>query len=179
MTHVPTLPFTIHRSENVYTRGTVTSKSETVNGLLRLEGNNLHLQWRLERQTQRLGPEIRTDREVESVRHATIPLAGIAGATVIRRWWKWRTAPRLILTAADLETFEAVAGKDGLHFEHPAELVLELRRTDRVTAEEFAAELMLAVAELAVEIAEQPHRVADESPGPARLSSGSDGTGTS
>jgi hypothetical protein len=44
-----------------------------------------------------------------------------------------------------------VAGEGGLRLKHPAELVLRVRRSDRLLAEEFAAELTLAVAEQALE----------------------------
>jgi hypothetical protein len=102
------------------------------------------IQWRLARRTDRVGVEIRTDEELEAVRQVIVPLAGLAGATVRRRWWRGH---RLVLTAADLRAFEAVAGEAGLRLRHPAELVVDLRRGDRLAAEEFAAELALALAE--------------------------------
>jgi hypothetical protein len=63
---------------------------------------------------------------------------------VRRRWWD---GDRLVLTAADLRAFEVVSGEAGLRLGHPAELVVKLRRRDRLAAEEFAAELALALAE--------------------------------
>jgi hypothetical protein len=53
----------------------------------------------------------------------------------------------LVLRAADLGAFEEVTGAGGLALAHPSELVLRLRRADHLTAEEFAAELALALAE--------------------------------
>lgn len=109
------------------------------------------IQWRLARQTDLIGPEIRTDQEFEAVREVVVPLEALAGAAVRRRWWESFRAPRLVLTGADLQAFEAVAGEGGLRLRHPAELVVRIRRPDRMLAEEFAAELALAVAERSLE----------------------------
>jgi hypothetical protein len=127
----------------------ITSTKETVYGLLRLDGDRLFIQWRTARTTERFGGEIRSDQEMEQVREVSIPLVGIAGASVRRRWWEWPSPPRLVLTAADLRAFEAVTSEGGMTLQHPAELVLRLRRRDGLAAEEFTAELSLAVAELA------------------------------
>lgn len=145
------LPFTLKRSQDVLGAGSITSTTETIHGLLRLDGDRVRIQWRLGRRTDRIGGEIRTDQEFEAVRDIVVPLEGVAGAVVRRRWWEVFRAPRLILTAADLQAFEEVAGEGGLRLEHPAELVVKLRRSDRMLAEEFAAELVLAVAERSLE----------------------------
>jgi hypothetical protein len=131
----------------------ITSTHETVHGLLRLEGDQIYVQWRVARSTDRVGMEIRTDREVEPVREVVVPLSAIAGAAV--RWrWKWPPGPYLVLTAADLRAFEEVAGAAGLSLDHPAELALRLRRADRELGTEFAGDLELAVAERALAAAE-------------------------
>lgn len=144
------MPFTLVRSDDAMSQEGFTSTSETIHGLLRLEAGELLIQWRVARETNHMGEEIRSDTELEPVREAAIPLGGVAGAVVRRRWWEWLRAPRLVLTAADLRAFEGVTGNRGLRMSHPAELVLPLRRSDRLAAEEFSAELALAVAELAV-----------------------------
>ena len=143
------LPFTLKRSRDVLGAASMTTTTETVHGLLLLDGERLVIQWRLGRKIEHLGKEIRTDEEFEAVRQVVIPLDSIAGASVRRRWWYLWSGPRLILTATDLQAFEEVAGEGGLRLAHPAELVLRLRRSDRLVAEEFSAELALAVAELA------------------------------
>jgi len=150
------LPFTLKRSQDVLGAGSITSTTETIHGLLRLDGNRVLIQWRLARRTERIGGEIRTDREFEAVREVVVPLEAVAGAVVRRRWWEVFRAPRLILTGADLQAFEEVAGEGGLRLEHPAELVVKLRRSDRMLAEEFAAELVLAVAERSLERHQEP-----------------------
>jgi hypothetical protein len=142
------LPFTLRRSEDRVSRGEITSTVETVHGLLRLAGEQFVVQWRSARKTERVGPDIRTDRELGEVREVTVPLEAVDGAVVRRRWWDRLTGPRLVLTATDLRAFEELAGPDGLAADHPAKLVLRLRNDDRLLAEEFAAELALAIAEL-------------------------------
>jgi hypothetical protein len=152
MPHSAALPFVLHRKHDVVGRE-ITSTRETVHGLLRLDGDRVHVQWRVARSTDRVGMEIRTDREVEPVREAVIPLSAVAGASV--RWrWRWPPGPYLVLTAADLRAFEEVAGAAGLSLDHPAELALRLRGADRALGSEFAGELELALAERALAAAE-------------------------
>ena len=145
------LPFNLKRRQDVLGASSVTTTTETVHGLLRLDGDRLVIQWRLARKTESVGIEIRTDREVEAVREVVVPLDGVAGASLRQSWLGALRAPRLVLIAADLQAFEAVAGEGGLRLKHPAELVFRVRRSDRLLAEEFAAELTLAVAEQALE----------------------------
>jgi len=148
MSHHAALPFTLKKSNDAFSGDGMTSTTETVHGLLLLDEDRLVIQWRRARKTDHIGNEIRSEEEVEAVREVVIPLSGVAGAAVRRRWWHTLTGPRLVLTAADLRAFEEVAGSGGLATRHPAELVLRLRRSHTLAAEEFAAELELAVAEL-------------------------------
>ncbi|MGH7712832.1 MAG: hypothetical protein ACREOG_16195 [Gemmatimonadaceae bacterium] len=158
MRHVVALPFFLRRSEDVIAKGEITSTAETVHGLVRLEGDRLVLQWRVSRETDRVGREIRTDREVDPVQEVAVPLSGVAAAKVRASWWPWSGA-RLVLTAADLRAFEHLVGKGGLRLDHPAEIVLRLRLRDRIAAQEFAGELELALAEQALRAAEVPGAV--------------------
>jgi len=148
MPYFAALPFSLRRSRDVLGAGEITTTTERVHGLLRLDGNRLVIQWRLTRKTETLGKEIRTDEEMEPVQEVAVPLGAVAGATVRRPWWLFGAGLRLVLTAADLQAFDIVAGEGGLKLSHPAELVLRLRRRDALAAEEFTAELALAVAEL-------------------------------
>jgi hypothetical protein len=173
MRHVAALPFFLRRSEDVIAGGEITSTAETVHGLVRVEGERLVLQWRVSRETDRVGREIRTDREVDPVKEVAIPLHGVASAKVRASWWPWSGA-RLILTAADLRAFEHVAGPGGLRLDHPAELVLRLRLRDRIAAQEFTGELEMALAEQALRTAAAAQAVhggdtaMNALPGPAR-----------
>jgi len=152
MPHSAAVPFLLRRTHQVVGLA-VTTTRETVHGLLRLDGNRLRVQWRVDTSTEHVGMEIRSDKEVGPVREVVIPLSAIAGANV--RWsWRWPPGPYLVLTAADLRAFEEVAGTAGLTLDHPAELVLRLRRSDRALGEEFAGDLELALAERAIAAAE-------------------------
>jgi hypothetical protein len=188
MTHSATLPFTLKRSRDVLGAAEITTTTETVHGLLYLDGERLVIQWRLARKIETLGEEIRTDEEFEDVRQVVVPLEAVAGATVRRAWWRLWSAPLLVLRAVDLRAFEKVTGEGGLRLAHPAELVLRLRRSDRLAAEEFSAELALAVAQLAAargldhslpgndtdEAPHQPQRTEDSPPLDRRLPEPSD-----
>lgn len=146
MPHLAAVPFVLRRSHDVVGALEITSTTETVHGLLRLDGNHLYIQWRVARSTDHVGMKIHTDKQVEPVREVVVPLSAVAGAAV--RWrWSWPPGPYLVLTAADLRAFEAVAGAAGLSLDHPAELALRLRGADRGLGGEFAAELELAIAE--------------------------------
>ena len=151
MRHTATLPFRLKRSKEEFGAASMTSTTETVHGLLRLDGDRLVVQWRLARHTEHLGSGYKTDDEMEAVREEVVPLEAVAGAFVRRRWWEFWKGPQLVLNATDLRAFDEIVGEDGLRLSHPAEFVVGLRRADGMLAEEFTAELTLAVAELATE----------------------------
>ena len=144
MTGLAGVPFTLKRiTTDLWTSPT----TKTTHGLLRLESERLVLQWRVVVQTQLLdGASYETREEIEPVQEMVIPLASVAGAVVPRRRWWQLAGPRLVLTATDLLAFEKIAGQQGLKLKHPARLVLRISRTDRLIAEEFAAELALTLA---------------------------------
>jgi len=146
------VPFTLKRSQDVLGSSYITSTTETVHGLLRLDGDRVLIQWRLARKTEHIGNEIRTDQEFEAVREVVLPIDVLAGAQVRAPWLGFFGGGKLVLTAADLQAFEAVAGEGGLRLRHPAELLVRIRRSDRMLAEEFSAELAMAVAERALEL---------------------------
>jgi hypothetical protein len=153
--HSAALPFTLRRSHDVIGLAEITTTTERVHGLLRLLGDRLVIQWRLARATERIGSEIRTDRELEPIREVVVPLSALAGAEVRNSWWSWLRGPRLRLSAADLRAFEQIAGSDGLKLDHPAEFVVNVRRADVLAAREFASELELALADRALRQAER------------------------
>jgi hypothetical protein len=144
------LPFTLRRKNETFSGGGMTTMTETVHGLLRLDAERLVIQWRVARKTEHLGSEIRQDEELGDVREVSVPLAGLAGAAVRRHRLGWFGGARLEITAADLTTFREVAGQTGLKMAHPAKLVLRIHRRDRLAAEEFAADIALVLAERAL-----------------------------
>lgn len=147
MIHSAALPFFLRRSHDVVAVGRVTKTLERIHGLLRVDGERVTVQWRVAREVSHVGGEIRTDHEFEPVREVVLPLASLAGAAVHWRGRNRIRGPRFVLTAADLRAFEEIAGAAGLRLEHPAQLVLRIRRADILAAQEFAATLNLAVAE--------------------------------
>ena len=153
MTRRPTLPFTVRRSSDVITSGSITSTTETTHGLLRLEADRLVVQWRLHRSTDRIGPEIRTDVAVGEVREAVISLAGLGGAVLRRPWWALGRRVTLVLLTSDLRALDGLAGAGGLQLAHPGQLELRIRPADRDLALEFVADLALAIGERALRLA--------------------------
>lgn len=164
MARAAAFPFVLRRSEDVVGLREIRSTTETVHGLVRLEADRLVIQWRLGRSTDRVGVQIRTERELEPVREAVVPLTALAAARVQWTWLRWPPGRRLVLTAADLQAFEHVAGEGGLKLDHPAELELKVTRRNLVAAHEFAAEVELALSELALAAAEGDGRLPGASP---------------
>lgn len=143
------VPFTLKRSSDLWEASSYTTKTETVHGLLRLEAERLVIQWRLAVRTQEFNSASWTSKdEIEPAREVAVPLRDVAGAHVRRKRWTALAGPRLVVTAADLVAFDDIAGRQGLKLAHPAKLVFRIKRADRLLAEEFAAELALALAQL-------------------------------
>ena len=157
MTHQAALPFTLRRSKDIIAGREITSTRETVDGLLRLDGERVVIQWRTSRAIDRVGSEIRSDREVEPVRELSLPLSALAGAEARWSWLPWPPGRYLVLTGADLRAFEELAGKEGLALKHPAEFEIRIGNDSRFAALEFASELKLALADRALRAAETAH----------------------
>lgn len=155
MPHSAALPFVLRRSSDVIAEAGITSTQETVHGLLVLRGDHVVIQWRIDRQIDRIGPVIRSDHEADPVREVVVPISGLASARMRSEWWQlFGRKRRLVLSASDLRTFEALAGPDGLPLSHPGEFVVDIRIADRGAAREFASEVDLALAEQALRRAE-------------------------
>jgi hypothetical protein len=171
MTSSATVPFVIRREHSVIRGPEITATREDSHGLLRLEGQRLVAQWGTIREVSRVGSTIREDRELGPVRDISIPLGSLAGARVRWRLFPWPPRWQLVLYAGDLHAFGDLAREAGLPLDHPAELVLDLRRMDRRLAREFASELDLALAETALDAAERAGALpsAPAPPGPDRL----------
>lgn len=154
MTHRAALPFTLRRGKDVIAGKEITSTRETVDGLLRLDGERVLIQWRTSRAIDRVGSEIRSDRELEPVRELSLPLSALAGAEIRWSWLRWPPGRYLVLTGADLHAFEELAGTEGLQLKHPAQFEIRIGNDSRFGALEFASELTLALADRALRAAE-------------------------
>lgn len=150
MSPATTLPFLLTRSEDVIDASGIRSTAETIDGLLRMEADRLVVQWRLLRETDRVGAEIRSDREVEPVQQVVLPLSVIAGASLRTSWWRFGRGARVVLLANDLRGFEPLSGMQALRLDHPAELSLRVRAKHVAAAREFVSVVELALAEQAL-----------------------------
>jgi hypothetical protein len=148
------VPFLIRRMHSAIRGPEITATREEFHGLLRLAGGQLVFQWSTAREVSRAGREILVARDLGPVQEVSLPVTGLAGAQVRWRLLPWPPRWQLVLRAADLQAFRALAGEAALLLEHPAELVLDLRRSDRAIAREFAAELDFALAEASLQAAE-------------------------
>lgn len=149
MLETTALPFVFHRHHQEYNYPEYKTTSEMVHGLVRMDIENLYLQWRLTREIKRYGVETKTDRQ-QSVREVTIPLEKLSGARVKRVWSRIPPREALVLTASDLQTFEAVTAEDqvpGLALSHPAELALQVRWRDRKLLHAFVGSMRVAISE--------------------------------
>jgi hypothetical protein len=155
------VPFLIRRMHSAIRGPEITATREEFHGLLRLSDGHLVFQWSTSREISRVGREILVSRDLGPVREVSLPVRGLAGAQVRWRFLPWPPRWQLVLRAADLQAFRALAGEAALLLEHPAELVLELRRSDRALAREFAAELDFALAEASLQAAEEQDQLTD------------------
>lgn len=170
---IAALPFEVSADHQVIAAGSVTTTEERRHGVLRLDGGTLAVQWRVEREVQRIGAELRTDVERDGVRDVAVPVQLLGDARVRMRghWW-WRRW-EIVLTARDLAAFDRLTGDDGFAFAHPAELVLPIRTSDVALAQEFASEVELAIAEVALAAAEAASAAALPPPARPALDAGS------
>lgn len=155
MSHIAALPFAVQRRNDVLVRPgadanartSVTSTEETVEGLLILEGDHLVVQWRVARKVQHVGAEIRSNTEIEPIQEVVLPLTGIARAKLRWKLRRWRRRWQVVVTAADLRTFEPLGGVGDLQLAHAGQMILDVRSADRDAAAEFVKELDYALAE--------------------------------
>ncbi|MBX2821597.1 MAG: hypothetical protein KTR29_18005 [Rhodothermaceae bacterium] len=135
----------------VYTR-------DSIQGLLRLESNQLFIQWRFTRKIEHYGIEVRTDSEEYPMREHVIPISKLSEVRVRRRRFMIPPRRTLVLVSSDLQVFDPLTGDGevpGLALQHPAELVIQVRRADHQLLEEFASQLRMAISEQVLDSLEQ------------------------
>jgi hypothetical protein len=123
---------------------TATDTSHRVEGLLRLAGTCLTIEWSQTTEVTEVGWNVETTRKTAPPELVRLPLAHLAEVELRDRWWQ----PRLELRATAIAALAAIPGAAGGH------LVLHLARRDRAIAAELVANVRLALAELALEAAE-------------------------
>jgi hypothetical protein len=115
-----------------------------VEGLLRLAGSSLTIEWSQTTEVTEVGWSVETNRETLPPEFVRLPLAHLAEIELHDRWW-W---PRLELRTTALSALASVPGAAG------GRLLLRLARRDRAIAAELVANVRLAQAEQALEAAE-------------------------
>jgi len=152
-----TVPFRLRRPRTLASPGDITAIREIVHGTIRLDRSQLAIEWWIDRITDRLGREIRTDREATPRHRITLPIAGLARVTLVRDpWWRRPRRVRLTLEARDQRVFAPLAGSDGLVTADPTTVVVRLRPGDHEAGRELATDLGLAIGDLALREASSP-----------------------
>lgn len=128
--------------------GLARSVSLTLHGVLRLEGDQVILEWSGRRRVAEAGRGVaRSVAEPVPVSRVVFPVASLGRVALRRHWWWWQ---RLVLRSADLAALQSVpTARSG-------QIVLEVARVDRHAAADLASRIELAVADHALAVAEQP-----------------------
>ena len=143
----PTLPFRIRiPGDSRFVGMTATDTSHRVEGLLRLVGSCLTIEWSQTTEVTEVGWNVETKRETRPPELLRLPLARLAEIELHDRWWR----PRIELRTTAITALESIPGAAG------GRLVLHVARRDRAVAAELVANARLALAELALEAAENP-----------------------
>lgn len=151
-----TLPFVFRSSDDRIGSDGISSTAERLDGLLVIDEAQLRVQWRRSRKIERVGlTEVRTDTETDPVGEVLIDLTRLGSAQMRRVWLRWPPGWYVALTARDLKVLEPLARTGGIPLDHPAELLLPVRRKMLDLAREFVAELNLAVADRILARAEE------------------------
>ena len=134
---VSPVPFTLKRQEVTSATVRYEQVDTVVRGLLRLDDDELVVQWCEEETVTRMDWGYSREKSESEVREKRVPLAALRSAQLRRRWWLFTD---LALAAADLRAFEGVPGGRG------SELVVRIARADRSAAADLASSIELALA---------------------------------
>lgn len=112
------------------------SVSVRVEGLLRVEGASLRVEWRIVRHVEQVSlTSIDVNDESTPIESIDIPIDEIADARLTGGWW----APRLRMRARKLDAFDGVPGAG------PGTIMLRIARRDRRLATTLADALAVGV----------------------------------
>ena len=151
------LPFVINQQTsniNNYTNQdsnhSVVYTKDRIQGLLRLEKNQLQIQWRFTRNVHRYGVEVSLDSEQFPMREHVVPISKLSEVRIRKRLLHIPPQSMLVLVSSDLQAFDPLTDNGevpGLVLSHPAELIVTVRWTDRQLLEEFVSQLRVAISE--------------------------------
>jgi hypothetical protein len=141
----PTLHFRIKiPGDSRFVGMTARDTSHRVEGLLQLAGASLSIEWSQTTEVTEVGWNVETTRETWPSELVRLPLAHLADIELRDRWWR----TRLELRARRIDSLASIPGAVG------GRLVLQVARRDRDTAADLVANIRLALAEMALEAAE-------------------------
>jgi len=153
------LAFRLRRDRTLAAPGDITAIREIVHGTIQLAAGRVTLRWWIDRVTDRFGRDIRTaEREAPSPNEATIAIGDLARVDLRRdAWWRRPRGARLVLEAADPRAFAALVGPNGLLNADAVTLALGIGPRDRDAGRELAADLGIAIGDLALGGASDAH----------------------
>jgi hypothetical protein len=152
------LAFHLRRDRTLAAPGDITAIREIVHGTILLAASRLTLRWWIDRVTDRFGRDIRTaDRKPPSPNEATIAIAHLARVDLRRDpWWRRPRGARLVLEVEDPRAFAALVGPNGLLDADATTLAVGVGSRDYDAGRELAAELGIAIGDLALEATSEP-----------------------
>jgi hypothetical protein len=126
--------------------GLARSVSLSLHGIVRLEGDQVILEWSGTRRVAEAGRGLaRSAEEPVPVSRVVLPVASLGRVALRRHWWR----RRLVLRSADLAAVQSVpTARSG-------EIVLDVSRADRHVAADLVSRIELAVADHALAAAER------------------------
>lgn len=147
---VRSLPFVFSRLTNTMETNNVVYTRENVQGLLRIEGKQLHVQWRMTRSVDHYGVQVSSDSEQYPLREHAIPISKLSEVRVRRSMFQIPFRRVLIIVSSDMQAFDPLTGDGdlpGLTLAHPAELKIQVRRQDYKLMDDFASHLKAVISE--------------------------------
>ena len=155
---VKALPFVFTQLSNSIKTNDVIYTRDSTQGLLRLEGTHLYVQWRMTRKVHRYGVTVSSDSEQFPMREHAIPIHKLSEVRVVRTRFMIPPRRTLVIFASDMKVFDPLTGDGdipGLLLDHPAELKISVRRQDHQVLEDFANHLRTVISEQVLALMEK------------------------
>lgn len=147
---VRSLPFVFSRMTSTMETNNVVYMRDNVQGLLRIEGKQLHVQWRLTRSVDHYGVQVSSDSDRYPLREHAIPVSKLSEVRVRKSRFRIPFQRVLIIVSSDMQAFDPLTSDGdlpGLILAHPAELKIQVRRQDYTLMDDFASHLKTVISE--------------------------------
>lgn len=122
------------RADETFAMTELMSASRSIEGLLRMDGDDMVLQFRVHDYV--LDVNMKQEKDTSEAHEVRVPLASLAEAK-LKGWWRGK----LVLTSMDLTTFEALGCTDG-------RVVLTVPRAAKPDAAELATALAFRISDM-------------------------------